>query len=349
MKRIKYLLCLVLILSVLLSAFPTVYADTSYSDVPADTWYTKNIQFVDHYGLMNGTGSGKFDPTGSLTRAMLVTVLYRIEKEPATSGTSFTDVAEESWYYNSISWAQSQKIVNGRNESTFDPNASITRQEVAAIFMRYAAKFGYADTTKTADLSAFSDADQIAEYARDAVAWAVQTELLTGYNGKMMPSGYANRAQIAAILNRFCVNILQWEDLPDVPAEDNTQYNAAIEAYRQALLPFGKNMGSDARFALVYIDDDDIPELVMTAGGSHLSQVYVYTYYNNFYSYLGQYGMYGTLPYAPEQNAFGDYSKPMAIQNGQAVQISFDTSKFTELSYSDMMKITEANIDSLLK
>lgn len=339
MKKCKHLICLILVLSILASAVPMVFAET-FTDVPDGKWYSENVAYVYEKGLMNGISNGKFDPNGTLTRGMLVTVLYRMEGEPITPDTSFTDVAANKYYYGAVAWAQNKGIVNGKTETTFEPNTAITRQEVATILKRYTDTFDYADTSLAADLAEFIDEDAIANYAVDAMKWAVEVGLLQGSDNKLNPKGNATRAQIAAILNRFCVNILG--------DEQESELELVMAHYAEYALAYASKNGSDSRFGLIYIDADQIPELVCVPGGFHLAQVSVYTWYNGAVEYLGDYGMYGTLPYAPYQNAFGDYSKPMRITEGFAYETDFDTDLFIEYGYGDMTKITQNNVDKII-
>lgn len=343
MKHCKRMICLFLVLSILTSVIPMAFAAPIFSDVPEGKWYSENVAYVYEKGLMNGVNNGMFDPNGTLTRGMLVTVLYRMEGEPITPDTSFTDVAANKYYYGAVAWAENKGIVNGKTETTFEPNTAITRQEVATILKRYTETFGYADTSKTADLNSygFTDIGTISKFAVDAMAWAVEVSLLNGSNGKLDPKGNATRAQIAAILNRFCENIL---------AEDQNSELATVMAhYAEYAMAYAAENGSDSRFDLINIDSDQIPELICVPGGFHLAQVTVYTWYNGQVEDLGDYGMYGTMPYIPRENAFGDYSKPMRIVEGYASEaVEYDSSKFVEYGYGDMTKITRDNVDKIL-
>ena len=339
MKKCRHLICLALVLSILAGAVPMAFAASEFTDVPDGKWYTENISYVYGNGLMNGVGNGRFDPDGTLTRGMLVTVLYRIEGEPVTPDTSFTDVPGNRYFYSAVAWAENHGIVNGRTETTFAPDDSITRQEVATILHRYTLSKGLA-SGDNADLSTFLDHTTISNFAKDAMSWAVGSGLLNGSYGNLDPKGNATRAQIAAILNRFCVNILD--------NSLNNELDTVMAYYAEYALAYASKNGSDCRFGLIYINADQIPELVLVPGGFRLAQVKVYTWYNNDVAYLGEYGMYGTLPYAPYQNAFGDYSKPMRIVEGFAYEASFDTNQFIEYGYSDMAKITRSNVDKIL-
>jgi hypothetical protein len=271
---------------------------------------------------------------------MLVTVLYRIEGEPMTPDTSFTDVAANKYYYSAVAWAENSGIVNGKTETTFEPNTPINRQEVAAILMRYTENFGYGGGEE-ADLTQFKDHGSISNFAKKAMSWAVATGLLNGSNGNLDPKGFATRAQIAAILNRFCDNILG--DFFQSELETVMAY------YAEYALAYAAKNGSDSRFDLINIDSDQIPELICVPGGFHLAQVTVYTWYNGQVMNLGEYGMYGYMPYVPYGNAFGDYSKMMMIVQGFAYEAkSYDSSKIVECGYGVMIPITRANVETML-
>ena len=172
----------------------------SFSDVNAGDWYHEAVDYTLKNGLMNGVGGGKFDPNGSLTRAMLVTILYRSENTPDVSGESnpFADVPDGQWYTDAVIWAAKEKIVNGMSETTFAPNESITREQIATILYRYDGA-----VKVSGDLDQFSDASDVSTYALDAMVWAVKEGIIGGMNGKLAPKDNATRAQIATILYRY--------------------------------------------------------------------------------------------------------------------------------------------------
>ena len=149
-----------------------------------------------------------FAPNSQTTRAQLVTILYRLEGEPEVSGTSgFTDVEAGTWYTDAVAWAAANGIVNGVSETEFAPGKDITREQLATILFRYAEAKGY-DVSARADLSAYTDADQIQSYAAESVAWAVAEGLIQGFeDNTLRPAGNATRAQIATILMRFCEGV----------------------------------------------------------------------------------------------------------------------------------------------
>ena len=171
-----------------------------FKDLPANAWYKESVGYALANGLMNGTGDGIFQPDGALTRAMLVTILYRSAGEPSVDGLKnpFQDVADGQWYTKAVVWAAGKGIVNGTSETTFDPDASITREQIAAILHRYAGK----PETK-GELASFPDAATVSDYAKTAMAWTVEKGIIGGSDGKLDPRSNATRAQVAAILMRY--------------------------------------------------------------------------------------------------------------------------------------------------
>ena len=138
---------------------------------------------------------------------MIVTMLYRLENEPTAASAGFTDVAAGQWYTDAVNWAAANNIVNGYGDSQFGPTDTITREQMAAILYRYAQYKGY-DVTASANLSAYTDAASVSSYAVSAMQWAVGEGLINGVtNTTLVPGGSATRAQVAAILMRFCENV----------------------------------------------------------------------------------------------------------------------------------------------
>ncbi|MCI6360127.1 MAG: S-layer homology domain-containing protein [Clostridiales bacterium] len=174
-------------------------------------WGHPSIDYCVENGLMNGVGDGKFNPDGTVTRAMLATVLYRQAGSPDVQNASaFPDVNPGEWYGKAIAWAADAGIVTGYPDGTFDPNKAVTRQELATMFYRYA-KFAKFDVSAAGDLSVFPDRNQVLEYAMEAMVWANGAGLITGNVVNdvtcLDPKGNATRSQLATILMRFCENI----------------------------------------------------------------------------------------------------------------------------------------------
>ena len=181
-----------------------------FTDVSETDWFHDAVQYVYENGLMDGIGDNRFAPNNPTTRAQLVTILYRLEGEPAVTGESgFTDVEADTWYTNAVAWAAANGIVNGVSETQFAPGNNITREQLATILYRYAQAKGY-DVSAFADLSGFPDAGDIQEYATQALSWAVAEGLLQGFeDDTLRPQGNATRAQIATILMRFCQTVAE--------------------------------------------------------------------------------------------------------------------------------------------
>ena len=206
------------ITSVKLDANTTVYAKWTeapvsglpFGDVKSADWFYNDVKYVYEKGMMAGTAADVFAPNATTTRAMIVTILYRLEGSPAVTGTSaFVDVPVGQWYTDAVNWAAANQIVKGTSATTFAPNDSITREQMAAILYRYAQYKGY-DVTKKADLSGYSDNGQVSAYAKDALAWANAAKLINGVtNTTLAPQGNATRAQVSAILHRFCDGVVK--------------------------------------------------------------------------------------------------------------------------------------------
>ncbi len=173
-----------------------------FRDVDTSDWYYDDVRYVYENGLMNGVTTTQFAPKTDITRGMLVTILYRVEGEPAAPANPFKDVASGSYYEAAIAWAETRGIVNGFGGGLFRPNAPITREQFVAILYRYAAYKGL-QTTASASLSAFADAASVSGWAVDAVRWAVGSGLMNGKNGRIDPAGLTTRAEAAALLHRY--------------------------------------------------------------------------------------------------------------------------------------------------
>ena len=175
-----------------------------FTDISEKDWFYGDVMFVYENGLMLGTSKTLFSPHGTATRGMMATILWRMEGSPAPKGkNSFTDVEAGKWYADAITWTAENGIFAGYGKDKFGPDDPITREQLAAIFYRYADYKGY-DLTVKGDLDKFKDADKITDYAKTAMQWAVGSGLVKGKSGNLLdPQGTATRAEIAAMLHRF--------------------------------------------------------------------------------------------------------------------------------------------------
>ncbi len=175
-----------------------------FDDVDPNRWYHKGIDFVVSEGLMKGIGNRLFQPNGNLTRGQMATILYRLAGSPETSGKSpFVDVAEDRYFSDAVAWAAENGIVNGITDTLFAPNQAVTREQLVTMMGRYAEKNGIEIVVK-GNLSAYPDAGHVSEYAVTYMTWAVENGIINGSDGKLIPRNSATRAQIAAIVMRYC-------------------------------------------------------------------------------------------------------------------------------------------------
>lgn len=203
-----------------LSGSKTVYADwkkrepdavkNPFADVNAGDWFYRDVLFSYEKGLMSGMDAAAFAPYANTTRAQIAVIFYRMEGSPAVEGeNSFTDVVRGSgtaWFYDAVTWAQQNGIMGGYSNSSFAPNDPITREQLAAIFYRYAQYKGYDTTQGGMAIREFDDYESISDYAMGAMAWAVNTGLVKGDSNLLYPKGTATRAEIAALFHRFAEN-----------------------------------------------------------------------------------------------------------------------------------------------
>lgn len=203
-----------------LSGSKTVYADwkkrepdavkNPFADVNAGDWFYQDVLFSYEKGLMSGMDAAVFAPYANTTRAQIAVIFYRMEGSPAVEGeNSFTDVVRGSgtaWFYDAVTWAQQNGIMGGYGNSSFAPNDPITREQLAAIFYRYAQYKGYDTTQGGMAIREFDDYESISDYAMGAMAWAVNTGLVKGDSNLLYPKGTATRAELAALFHRFAEN-----------------------------------------------------------------------------------------------------------------------------------------------
>ena len=182
---------------------------TKFNDVSANDWFASAVDYVTGKGMMNGTADNTFSPKANTTRGMIVTVLYRLENQPSTSAASFTDVASGAYYANAVAWANANGIVSGYGSGKFGPNDKVTREQLAAILYRYAQYKKYdVSVGEDTNILSYDDAQSISTYAIPAIQWACGAGVVTGKSGsKLDPKGNATRAEVAAMLMRFCENV----------------------------------------------------------------------------------------------------------------------------------------------
>ncbi len=185
-------------------ARPTAPVGLPFADVSGSDWFYNDVRYVYEKGIMDGTGADRFSPNAPLTRAMIVTILYRMAGSPSVSGSSdFTDVAAGKWFAKAVAWAAANGIVNGYGDSLFGPNDPVTREQLAAILYRYAVYGGMTAVTLEENLGSFADTAQLSAYAIQAMNWAVGQGLINGSGSNLVPKAQATRAQVAAIIHRY--------------------------------------------------------------------------------------------------------------------------------------------------
>ena len=200
MKNLKRLGTLLLSLAMAYAMLVMAFAaeeDAAFTDVPADSWYAAAVEYCRENGFMAGTSAGRFEPNGTMTRAMLATALYRHAGEPAVTGTdSFTDTAKNIWYSNAVLWASQREIISGYGNGLFGPDDPVTREQIVTILWRMAG------SPAAEGVESFADRSEISSYAVTAVAWARQNGVVNGKDGNRFdPKGNATRAEVAVILS----------------------------------------------------------------------------------------------------------------------------------------------------
>ena len=178
----------------------------TFIDVPTDAWYANGIEYVSIHDLMNGVGENRFAPDGTMSRAMLVTVLWRYADKPVEKENLFTDVPTDQWYTEAVNWAAKNGIVTGIGNGKFDPEGAVTREQMIAILYRFTEEKEIA--TKSRDVfSGFEDGEAVHEYAVDAMKWAIAKKLIIGSNDDnklyLNPNGSSTRSQVATVLMRY--------------------------------------------------------------------------------------------------------------------------------------------------
>lgn len=209
-RLLAWTLCLALALS-LVPATALAAEAHPFQDVPKDHWANEGVQYVYEEGLMDGVDTTVFHPSGTLTRAMFVTILGRLDGVPESkeAKSDFSDVESGQWYTSYVEWAAQEGIVNGYGNNRFGPDDPVTREQMSAILYRYSQHKEY-DTKVTGDLTRFHDAGEVSEYAFVPMSWAVGAALIEGLeNDTLAPAGTATRAQAATILMRFCETVVE--------------------------------------------------------------------------------------------------------------------------------------------
>ena len=193
-----------------------------YDDISSTEWFYGAVKYVTESEIMNGTGNGRFSPNTPLTRAMFATILHRLEGKPEINGqlpdsnaqetgdmnVTFSDVPEGQWYSDAVLWASENGLIKGYGSNLFGPNDTITREQVVTILYRYSEFCGF-DISGRADLSDYTDAAQISDWAQDAMEWAVSAEVISGRSPTtLVPQGQMTRAEVAQVLKNFAQNDL---------------------------------------------------------------------------------------------------------------------------------------------
>ena len=198
----------------------TVPALADFNDVPSDAWYYEAVNWAQSEGLMDGVAEGTFDPGGTVTRAMVVTILYRLSGEPdmpeSDWGYAYADVDSSAWYAVPVYWARLNGVADGVSDTQFNPTGSITREQLVTMLWRYSG------SPQSGTALSFADADSVSSWAADAVAWASAAGIVSGRDGNVFdPSGSATRAECAAILMRYDAAMTAADpgepEEPDVP------------------------------------------------------------------------------------------------------------------------------------
>lgn len=226
MKHARRALSMLLIVALLAAFLPAGAQQAEaarYTDVHTNDWFYEPVMYVSDQGIMTGTGAETFSPQTVTSRGMIVTILHRMEGEPAAEAADFSDVAAGRYYSEAIAWASAHGIVSGYGNGTFGPDAAITREQMASILYRYAEYKG-ADTSARDDLSDFVDADAVSPYALEVMQWAVGAGLIAGQSADTLaPKTNSTRAVAATILMRYCQNILGDDADVDEPLEPTVE------------------------------------------------------------------------------------------------------------------------------
>lgn len=177
-------------------------SDIKFADVSEDDWFYQDVAYVYTNHIMSGVAEDEFAPNEGITRAMMITVLYRTATEPETAAVDFSDVAPSAWYAKAVSWGAANKIVSGIGDNQFSPDSPITREQMAVMLHNYGKVIGKG--SNEADISYFSDYDTISPWAKEALSWAAGNHIIAGRgDAELVPAEGASRAEAAAIIKRF--------------------------------------------------------------------------------------------------------------------------------------------------
>jgi hypothetical protein len=214
--KMKKLITTMLVFCVVL-ALLVVGASAAYTDVKAGDWFEEAVLYCQENGLMDGIGGDLFDPDGTTTRGMMVTVLWRLAGKPASDGVDFTDVKAGAYYADAVAWASGAKIVEGYGDGKFGPDDLLTREQLVTILFRYAKSTGYdVSVGEETNILSYDDAFSVSEWAIPAMQWACGDGMIQGIGTNLEPQGIAQRAQLAVVLNRYAEKA---EEAPAAPVD----------------------------------------------------------------------------------------------------------------------------------
>lgn len=243
----KRFLAMVMTLAMLLSLLPAsalAVGTNPFTDVESNDWFYDEVLYVNDEGLMTGTSTTTFSPDDNTTRGMIVTILHRLTGTPEAADSTFQDVADDQYYADAVDWAAEKGVVTGYDANTFGPMDPITREQLATILCRYASLMGYdVSTGQDTNILSFVDAASVSAYAVEAMQWAVGAGLINGTDGNRLdPQGYATRAQVAAILYRFCTQVMGDEVTPAAFTVTLTLNYGDNEVYKTLTTEDGKTV-----------------------------------------------------------------------------------------------------------
>lgn len=256
-KFTTFLLAVALTLALSMTYCFAAVDDTGFSDVDADTWYAEAVVYCRENGLMSGTSTTTFSPSSTMTRAMLATVLYRIEGEPTVSGAdSFTDTVDSAWYANAVLWASQQGVMGGYGNGLFGTNDPVSREQIATILWRY---HGSPEAESGTD---FADESSIASYAMEAVDWVRANGIMNGMDGNIFsPKSSATRAQVATILMNYTQKNGQPAPEPTPNPDDETKILVAYFSATNTTRPLAEYIADGLNADLYEI----VPEIPYTS------------------------------------------------------------------------------------